>query len=112
MGRTSEDEFTSDDVGESNNDYESDERLVLVLSDRKTKARDCKEEQLVNRKLCHLNQTATEVIKSILSKYPELIANSLENVRPSTVAVIHRFELTSNNPFVKIQGECRRCTIK
>ena len=53
---------------------------------------------MVNKKLCNLNQTASEGIMSILSKYPEVIANSFENVRPSTVAVTHRFELSANNP--------------
>ena len=98
VGHTSEDEFTSDDAGESNNDDKSDEGLVLMLKDGKTNAPNCEEEELINEKLCHLNQKSTEGVKSILSKYPEVIANSFEDVRPSTVAVTHRFELTSNNP--------------
>ena len=98
VGHTSEDKFTSDDLGDSNNDDESDEGLVLMLSGGKTNAPDYEEEELVNRKLCDLNQTAIEGIKSILSMYTELIANSFEGFRPSTVAVTHRFELTSNNP--------------
>ena len=39
-GHTSEDDFTSDDVGESNNDDGSDEGLVLMLNDEKTNAPD------------------------------------------------------------------------
>ena len=53
---------------------------------------------MVNQKLCHLNQIATEGINIILIKYPEVIAYSFEDVRPSRVAVTHRFELTFNNP--------------
>ena len=98
VGHTSEDESTSDDARESNNDDKSDEGLVLMLRDGKTNAPDCEEEELINEKLCHLNQKSTEGMKSILSKYPEVIANLFEDVPPSTVAVTNRFELTSNNP--------------
>ena len=97
VGDTSEDVFTSDDIGESNNDGESDEGLVIMLSDEKTNTPDCEEDELVNRKLCPLNQTANEGIENMLSKYPEAIANSLWDVRQSTVVVTHRFELTSDN---------------
>ena len=69
-----------------------------MLNDEKTNTLVCEEEELINQKLCHLNQTATEGIKNILSKFPEVIANSFEDVRQSTVAVTHRFEVTSNNP--------------
>ena len=72
-----------------------------MLNDGKNNTPDFEEEELVSQKLCHLNQTATEGIKSILSKYPEEIANSFEDVRPSTVDVTHRFELSSNNPIYK-----------
>ena len=44
MGHTSEDEFASDDVGESKTDNESDEGLVHMLSDGKNNAPDCEEE--------------------------------------------------------------------
>ena len=74
VGHTSEHEFTSNDVGESNKDDDSEKGLALMLSDGKTNAPDCEEEELINQKLCHLNQTATEGIKSILSKYREVIA--------------------------------------
>ena len=98
MGYTSEDEFTSDGGGESNNDNELDEGVVLILKNEKTNTPVCEEEELVNEKLCHLNEKANEGIKKILSEYPEVIANSFEDVRPLTVAVTHRFELTSSNP--------------
>ena len=112
VGHPSEDKFTSDEVGKSNNDDESDEGLLVMLSDGKTNAPDCKEEGKVNRKLFHLNQTATQGIKTILSKYPEVFANSFEDVRPSTVAVIHRFELTSNNPIHQNARRMWPCTMK
>ena len=44
LGHASEDEFTSDDVVESNNDDESDKGLVLMLRDGKTNAPDSEEE--------------------------------------------------------------------
>ena len=72
-----------------------------MLSDGKTNALNCEEEELVNRKLCHLNQTANKRIRSILRKYPEGIANSFEDVRLSTVSVTHRFELTFNEPLYR-----------
>ena len=71
MGDTSEDEFTSNDVVESNNEDDSGEVLMLMHSDGKNNAPDCEEEELVNRKLYHLSQAATEGIKNILSMYPE-----------------------------------------
>ena len=80
LEHTSEDEFTSGDVGELNNDDESGKGLILILSDRKFNAPDCEEDESVNRKLSHLSQTATEGIKRILSKYPEINANSFEDV--------------------------------
>ncbi len=36
-------------------------------------------------------------MKQIVRDYPEAIANSFEDVRPSTVSVTHRLELTSEN---------------
>ena len=48
--------------------------------------------------LYHLNQTSIEEIVNILRKYAEVISYSFKDVRPSIVAVTHRFELTSNNP--------------
>ena len=97
-GHTSEGKFTLDDVGESNNGDDSYEGLLLMLSDGKTNAPDCKGEELIDQKLLILNQTATEGVKSTLSKFPEVIPSSFEDFRPSTVAVIHRLEVTSNNP--------------
>lgn len=52
---------------------EPDEGLVPMPSDGKTNAPGCEEEELVNRKLFHLNQTGIEGIKRILSKYPEIM---------------------------------------
>ena len=73
VGRSSEKELTSDEVGESNNDEESEEGLVLMLRDGKTYAPDCEEEELIDQKLCHQNQISGEGIESIVRKYPELI---------------------------------------
>lgn len=72
-----------------------------MLKDGETNAPDCVEEELIIRKLCNHNQTATERMKSTRSKYPEVIANSCEDVQPSTVGAAYRFGFTSNNPIPK-----------
>ena len=64
---------------------------------QKNNALNCEEDELINQEPCYLNQTATQGIKSILNRYAEVIANSFEDVRQSTVTVIYIFELISNN---------------
>ncbi len=51
--------------------------------------------------LPHLNTKDADAVKKIIREYPEVIANSFEVVKPSTVSVTHRFELTSENPIYR-----------
>ncbi len=74
---------------------DSKEELVLMLNEPEKKTESSDEDQLVDEKLSHLNTQDAEAVKKIIRDYPELIANSFENVRPSAVSVTHRFELTS-----------------
>lgn len=39
-----------------------------------------------------------EEVTTIIRKYPEVLANSLEDVRSSSVSVKHSLELKSDNP--------------
>ncbi len=69
---------------------------MLNEPEKKTESND--ENQLLDEKLSCLNTKDAESVKVIVRDYPEVIANSIEDVRPSTVSVTHRFELTSENP--------------
>ena len=96
---TFEDEFTSDSTEEDEQEIqESIEELVLMLNEPEEETESSDEDQLVDEKLTHLKTKDAEAVKMILRDYPEVIANSFENVTPSTVSVTHRFELTSENP--------------
>ena len=69
---------------------------MLIELEKKTDSPD--EDQLLDEKLSHLNTKDAESVKQILRDYPEVITNSFEDVRPSTVSVTHRFALTFENP--------------
>ncbi len=89
-GNTSEDEFTSDSTDEDEQEVEdSIEGLVLVLNEPEKKIESSDEDQLVDEKLSHLNAKDAEVVKKIIKDHPEVIANSFEGERPSTVSVTH-----------------------
>ena len=66
----------------------------------------------MGRKLFHLNQTASEGMKRILSKYTQVIVNSFEDILQSTVAVTHRFELILNSPTYQKAMGMSLCTMK
>ncbi len=68
-----------------------------MLNEPEKKIESSDEDQSVDEKLSHLNTKDEEAVKKIIRDHPEVIANSLEDVRPSTVSVTHRFELTSGN---------------
>ncbi len=52
----------------------------------------------MDEKLSNLNSNDTEAVKKINRDHPEVVANSFEDVRQSTVSVTDGFELTSENP--------------
>ncbi len=97
-GNTSEDEFTSDSADENEQVVEdSIDELVLMLKEPEKEIESSDEDQYVNEKLSHLNSKDTEAVKNIIKDHPGVIANSFEDVRPSTMSVTHRFESISEN---------------
>ncbi len=99
IGNTSEDEFTSVSADEDEQEVEdSIEELVLTLNEPEKKIESSDEDQLMNENFSHLNSKDAEAVKKIIRNYPEVIANSFEDVQPSMVSVTYRFELTSENP--------------
>ena len=98
-GKTSDDEFTSDGAEKDEHEDEySVEELVLMLNEPQKKSQSEEEDQLIEGKLSHLNEVESEAVKKIIRDYPEVIANSFEDVKTSKVSVTHRFELTSEKP--------------
>ncbi len=69
-----------------------------MLNEPEKKTESSHENELLDEKLSHLNTKDAESVKKMVRDYPEVIANSFEDMRPSTVSVTHRFELTSENP--------------
>ncbi len=55
-------------------------------------------------KLSHLNLKDGEAVNKIIRDHPEVSANSFEDLKPSTISVTHRFELTSENPVYQKAG--------
>ncbi len=89
-GNTSEDKFRSNSTSEDEQEEEdSIEELVLMLKEPENKIERGDKDQLVDEKLSHLNSTDAEAVKKIIKDHPEVIANSFEDVRPSTVSVTH-----------------------
>ena len=98
-GYTSKYEFTSDSaVYDEHEEEDSIEELVLMLNDPQRNSQTQDECQLIEEKLSQLNEEDSEAVKRIVREYPEVIANPFEDVRPATVSVTHRFELTPDNP--------------
>ncbi len=107
-GNTSDDEFTSNSTDEDEQEVkDSIEELVLTLNEPEKKIESSDEDQLVDEKRSHLNSKDAEAVRKIIKDHLEVIANSFEDVRPSTVSVTHRFVLTSENPIYRKQGGCR-----
>ena len=62
---------------------------MLNEPEKKTESSD--EDQFLDEKISHLNVKDVEAVRKIIRDYPEVIANSFEDVRPSTVSVTPRF---------------------
>ena len=69
-----------------------------MASDKENTCSSVTEEDLVEEKLAYLDQRYTQEIKHLFRKYPEVIANSFDDVRPSKVDEKHSFELISEKP--------------
>ena len=97
-GNNSEDEFTSDTADADEQEVEdSTEELVLMLNKPDKKTESSNGDQLVDEKLSHLKSKDTEAVRKIMRGHPEVIADSFEDERPSTVSVTHPSLLTSEN---------------
>ena len=97
-GEDTEDDFTSDsesvgDIGEDSSPDE-DDSLVLVLNDKgESRGDDC-----VDEKLNHLSNENATAMKYLFMVYADVIARSLDDVRPSRVSTKRKFELKSEEP--------------
>ncbi len=69
---------------------------MLNEPEKKTESSD--EDQLMDEKISQLNSKDPETVEKIIRDHSEVIANSFEDVRKSTVSVTQHFELTSENP--------------
>lgn len=63
-----------------------------------TKTTNPGEDVSLSEKLAHHDENRATEIQTFISRYPEVMASSFEEIRPSMVSVAHRFELKSNNP--------------
>ena len=104
-GTYSED-FTSDsDVGSTDTDdtntEEKEEYVIMVMDEDQKKEGETEkektEEELVDDALKHLNRATRRAVKRLLVKRG-LIAQSLNDLRPSQVPVQHAFELKDKTP--------------
>ncbi len=91
-GNTSEDEFTTDSADEDEHKIvDAVQELVLMFNEPEKKTESSDEDQLLYENLSYLNMKDVETVRQILRDYPEVVANSFEDVRPSTVSVTHPF---------------------
>ena len=92
-------DFTSDCADDKNQDEEdSIEELFLMLNELEKKSAVNDEYHLIDEKLFYLKTRDAQAVKRVIKNHSEVIAPSFKDVRPSTVPVTHRFELTSDNP--------------
>ncbi len=73
------------------------EELALMLNESEKEPESDPEVQL-EENLSYMNARDADSVKKIIKYHLEVISHSLEDVRPSTVSVKHRFDLTSHNP--------------
>ena len=85
------------DIGEDSDD-EDYAGLVLTINEKHDDAIGISEDDMVYQKLCHLDVAHAQKIKDLFEEYPDVIAESFDDVRPSNVNVMHKFELTTNQP--------------
>ena len=57
------------------------------------------------QKLCHLDDESAQKIKDLFEEYPDILADSFDDVRPSNVELRHKFELMEEKTiFHKLRG--------
>ena len=102
VGDNTDDDFTSDsdshdDIGEDSDpgDYAG---LVLTVNEKTVNAIGDGKEDLMTQKLSHLGPEYSQKLMDLLGDYPDVIAETFEDVRPSNVDVRHKFELTNDRP--------------
>lgn len=85
IGNDTDDGFTSDsdtedDIGEDS-DAEDYAGLARTVNEKKFDIKLSSEDDMVHRKLCHLQEEYAQKLRILFDEYQDVIANSLEDVR-------------------------------
>ena len=67
-------------------------------------------DDMVYQKLCHLDNEYAQNFKDLFEEYPDVIAESFDDVRPSNVNVRQKFDLTTDQPVSRSLEDCRQLT--
>ena len=100
MYEDTDDELTTDtesDIGEES-DKDEYSAFLLTLSDVVDSPDVEKYVDPVEDKVAHLSEEYAAEVKHLFQSYPDVIAYSFDEVRPSKCRTAHRFELTSDEP--------------
>ena len=93
----SDDEFTSE--SESDIDEDSDKRdynaFVLTLKEDQVPIAEAEEVDVTEEEVTHLPEEYAADIEWLFQSYPDVIAHSFDDIRPSICNVTHDFELVS-----------------
>ncbi len=104
-----DDDMTTDTESETDaGDFsEKDEfsGFVMILDATKESENELEEAELVRQKVEQLRREYAAEVKHRFESYPDVIAYSFDDVRPSKCKVKHKFELTSDQPiFQRLKG--------
>ena len=96
----SDDELTTEseiNIGEDS--YKEDySKFILILKEDRVPSPEIEEIDVTKEKASHLPEEGAADIKWLFQSYPDLIAHSFDDVRPSKCKVTHKFELISEAP--------------
>ncbi len=99
---------TESDIREES-DKDEYSTFVLTLSDRTEPSCIEKDKDQVEGKVAYLSEEYAAEVKHLFQSYPDVIAYSFDDGRPSKCKTTHRFELTSGKPMFQ---KFRRLTPK
>ena len=102
FGENIEDNLTSEtDTAEASEDEEP-EALLLVVNDDKEKGMVATEEhELVDHKLCLLEDENKEKLRDLFAEYGHVIESSFDHIRLSKVETKLKFELLTDELFYR-----------
>ena len=76
----------------------SQEAMVINLKEDRLPITEVEEIDVTKEKVSHLSEEYVTDIKWLFQSYPDVIAHSFDDVRPSRCNVTHKFELISEAP--------------